>query len=132
MVKSNTKPMYPSVKKKWVKALRSGDFKQTDSGLKLETDDGVFGYCCLGVLTELYIEDHNLKGKKEVQDLSFRKDNCYPNRTVTNWAGLPRYTATSGIGNLLVFLADINDGIGIDIDGPWDFNQIAHWVQENL
>lgn len=37
-----------SIKKKWLKALRSGDFAQSTGGLK--NDDG---YCCLGVLAEV-------------------------------------------------------------------------------
>jgi hypothetical protein len=35
-------------KKKWVAALRSGEYKQTKGKLCGETE-GVFGYCCLGV-----------------------------------------------------------------------------------
>lgn len=36
-------------RKKWVKALRSGEFKQTKDKLKSLRDS----YCCLGVLAEL-------------------------------------------------------------------------------
>ena len=38
--------------KKWVEALRSGDYEQTTGWLKCET-----GYCCLGVACELYRRD---------------------------------------------------------------------------
>lgn len=34
---------------KWVEALESGEYQQTDSTLKRELKDGRFGYCCLGV-----------------------------------------------------------------------------------
>lgn len=44
--------MNPEVKDKWTKALRSGEYPQTDSCLK---DDK--GFCCLGVLTDLAIKD---------------------------------------------------------------------------
>jgi hypothetical protein len=38
------------VMKKWVKALRSGKYKQFKGGLKGKTEEGKLGYCCLGVL----------------------------------------------------------------------------------
>ncbi|MCH7541603.1 hypothetical protein IH981_02400 [Patescibacteria group bacterium] len=42
--------------KKWVEALRSGDYAQTTSVLH-----NIHGYCCLGVACELYIKDgHDL------------------------------------------------------------------------
>lgn len=51
--------MNATIKKLWIKALRSGKYKQTRNSLK-DTD----GYCCLGVLTDLYIKDQNAQGKK--------------------------------------------------------------------
>ncbi len=42
----------PEFKAKWVAALRSGEYKQTNSTLK-DRD----GYCCLGVLCHLFSED---------------------------------------------------------------------------
>lgn len=39
--------MNPWVKKKWIKALRSGEYEQTQEYLATEE-----GYCCLGVLVE--------------------------------------------------------------------------------
>lgn len=41
--------MKKSVMKKWVAALRSGEYKQ-NAGINLKTD---LGYCCLGVLCEV-------------------------------------------------------------------------------
>jgi len=37
----------------WIKALRSGDYKQIKGTLKGEHPEGGTGYCCLGVLTEV-------------------------------------------------------------------------------
>ena len=39
--------------KKWVKALRSGDYKQGHG--RLRTDDT---FCCLGVACDLYAQEH--------------------------------------------------------------------------
>jgi len=40
--------MNPEIKALWVKALRSGDYAQTDGCLRNE-----HGYCCLGVLSDV-------------------------------------------------------------------------------
>lgn len=41
--------MRKSVKEKWLKALRSGEYKQTQGVLRDEN-----GYCCLGVLCDIH------------------------------------------------------------------------------
>jgi hypothetical protein len=41
--------------KKWVAALRSGEYKQ--GKFSLRNDDG---FCCLGVACDLYAKEHNL------------------------------------------------------------------------
>lgn len=52
--------MNPEVKRKWVEALRSGEFPQGTeylrrlTGYEASNTDQVTGYCCLGVLCELY------------------------------------------------------------------------------
>lgn len=45
---------------KLVKALRSGDYKQTQRTLHRITDhtDGPAGYCCMGVAVKLYLDEH--------------------------------------------------------------------------
>jgi hypothetical protein len=45
--------MDEKLKAKWVKALRSGKYKQAHDTLKGETNDRDIGYCCLGVLCEI-------------------------------------------------------------------------------
>jgi len=46
--------MNKEIKKKWIDALLSGDYKQTQEYLR---DDE--GYCCLGVLCDIFRKDHN-------------------------------------------------------------------------
>lgn len=41
--------MNPAIKRKWVDALRSGEYEQGRGGLRHHDK-----YCCLGVLTDLY------------------------------------------------------------------------------
>lgn len=47
--------MTPEVMKRWCKALRSGEYDQTSSYLKLshKTTHLPAGYCCLGVLLDI-------------------------------------------------------------------------------
>jgi hypothetical protein len=45
--------MNKRIKKLWIKALRSGKYKQARSALRV-VENGDTGYCCLGVLCEVY------------------------------------------------------------------------------
>lgn len=45
---------------KWAEALESGEYPQTKLCLR---DDA--GFCCLGVLTDLYIKEHSMIWKSE-------------------------------------------------------------------
>ncbi len=45
--------------KRWVKALRSGEYQQTVKRLHRITD-GVDSFCCLGIACKLYAEDHDI------------------------------------------------------------------------
>lgn len=51
--------MRKAVKEKWLKALRSGGYKQTQGCLKDEN-----GYCCLGVLCDIHSKTIKEKGYK--------------------------------------------------------------------
>lgn len=42
--------MDEAVKKKWVEALRSGQYQQARGAIKRTLPDGTAAYCCLGVL----------------------------------------------------------------------------------
>ena len=46
--------MNPEVKQKWIGALRSGKYEQGSEKLR-----GHQGYCCLGVLCDLYSQEKN-------------------------------------------------------------------------
>ncbi len=52
--------MNKRIKKLWLKALRSGKFKQTKGRLRYKTEDG-YAYCCLGVLEQVRCE---VEGKR--------------------------------------------------------------------
>lgn len=57
--------MKKDIAKKWVKALRSGKYKQGKTALKVETKTGL-RHCCLGVLCELYQQDRKKKHAQQM------------------------------------------------------------------
>lgn len=73
--------MKKEIKALWVKALKSGKYKKGIQQLKTDK-----GYCCLGVLTDLYI---NKTGYKKGWDgkLAHATDAQLPKK-VMKWAGL--------------------------------------------
>lgn len=103
--------MNPQIKEKWINALRSGEYKQTQGNLY---EPGV-GYCCLGVLTDLYLKEKGLEwdtngtnsysGWGSVDDeYEFLPD------SVRNWAGLKDNRGTYEDDTLeFPALTDLND-----------------------
>lgn len=81
--------MKTAIKNKWVKALRSGNYKQTTGALMKKRTDGKMGFCCLGVLCDIYIKEKN---KKWDSDGSggyelYNEGGTLPEK-VMKWAGL--------------------------------------------
>ena len=77
------------VKKLWVGALGSGDYPQIEGYLRTEN-----GFCCLGVLTDLYIKEKGLAWVTDpeiehVKRFPFGIDPYFLPREVQEWAGLP-------------------------------------------
>lgn len=69
--------MNKRVKKLWIKALRSGKYKQGRGHLK-SNEEGVSYYCCLGVLCELALKDGVLT--------DYEGNDSYPSPVVDDWA----------------------------------------------
>lgn len=89
--------MNPVVKAKWIAALRSGDYKQSRGQLRTtERSDGLGreGYCCLGVLCDVYRKEHG--GRFTDNGVHFEALNdtrvggdYISSASVVAWAGLP-------------------------------------------
>lgn len=81
--------MNPTVKQKWVEALRSGDYQQTQGTLKWRNC-----FCVLGVLCDVYRKEKGIKGWDD-QDYFFVEDeheiDILP-KAVVDWAGLNNQT----------------------------------------
>jgi hypothetical protein len=76
--------MNASIKQAWIDALRSGNYKQGYGNLR----QGDY-YCCLGVLTDLYIRQHGDQWHHDVADLySFQMEGGVLPQAVQKWAEL--------------------------------------------
>lgn len=77
--------MNPEIKKRWVEALRSGRYCQTKNWLRDSA-----GYCCLGVLTDLFLEEKGDDWTKPTAPGSLMLYEDFTDLTteVQEWAGL--------------------------------------------
>lgn len=57
--------MRPKVKKEWIAALRSGDYRQGRGQLRSEDNS----FCCLGVLCNLHAMHHRVGAAKQTNQL---------------------------------------------------------------
>lgn len=141
--------MNADIKKKWIEALRSGQYEQGRSYLRTEHPSGAARHCCLGVLCELYMQAHpraqweagDTDGHEGWRVYSLdRSDGLLPD-VVIAWAEIDQQL---GIGDMYVridgtrevTLTRLNDGFPGDarqpaID-PHNFEQIARLVEEQL
>jgi hypothetical protein len=113
--------------KKWIRALRSGKYKQGED--QLRSGDK---FCCLGVACDLYAKAHGVKWEKFKSDgddlFSFFKLVGKLPSVVQNWLGLTDACGVYSIDNqpkqrpLTESLADLND------DG-FSFQEIAAIIE---
>ena len=111
--------MDAKLKAKWVKALRSGRYKQQNDG-QLRTDKykGKPEYCCLGVLCQ-------------ISRTPYRGSGGYPNEKdgmCIAFKGLSRGTQ--------IKLATMNDATVYKAGDPYapknDFKKIADWIEKHV
>jgi hypothetical protein len=112
--------MNPQIKQKWVDALRSGDYQQTQRRLHDEN-----GFCCLGVLCDLYGKEHNVEWNlaNNGHNYEFQKFESYLPSSVMKWADLEyRNPPVNDEESTLVRLNDSGS----------TFAQIANLIEEQL
>jgi len=127
------KKMNPEVKKKWLTALRSGEYEQTQGRLyrsqPTATNSRPAGFCCLGVLCHVAQEE----GLVEFEPVQETFD-CFENPLDKCGTGLPRVVREwaeltygdveyKGEKNSLVGL---NDAVGLN------FEEIADAIEKSL
>ena len=96
-------------KDKWVKALRSKNYKQGKNYLYIQDKSGNFKYCCMGVLCEISGKEYK---NSDVQSPLKNKD------------FVPKdFRECKEIQERL---SKMNDS------GRWSFNKISNWIEKNL
>ena len=130
--------MNPEVKQKWIDALRSGKYEQGSE--KLRT---VSGYCCLGVLCDLYAQEHNteweFRGNEETnlqpKDYWYFEDQSeFVPESVMDWAG---FTENCPVVKIDVEEDDedswfYHEGLADLNDSGYTFNELSKLIQEQL
>jgi hypothetical protein len=78
--------MNKRVKTKWLKALRSGKYKQGRGQLRTPDDR----FCCLGVLCDLYAKETGVswEGNGEDDDYEICGDTGFLPQVIQEWAGV--------------------------------------------
>jgi hypothetical protein len=98
-----------TIRREWVKALRSGKYKQGKEQLHTPIDryNPEEKHCCLGVLELLAV-------KAGVPDAQNLKENSYPTKTVVKWAKLNSRTGCTSAQASILYksLSFINDKKG--------------------
>lgn len=109
--------------KKWVKALRSGKYKQGGGTLKQYNSKGQAQHCCLGVLCELYNKEMKKSKKKTLPEQFCNSDGDFSHgcsrfsgkkeelpKEVMKWAGMNDNLGKFYLSdNHYECLADLND-----------------------
>ena len=134
--------MNPEVKQKWIDALRSGKYEQGSEKLR-----GANGYCCLGVLCDLYAQEHDTQWEFRGYDENSDETNPHPMDywyfgdqseflpySVMDWAGLKTHNPTVRI--------DVEDNdednwyfqdeIANVNDSGYTFNDLSKLIEEQL
>lgn len=104
--------MKPEIKELWLKALRSGEYKQAKNYLRRNDQ-----FCCLGVLCDL----HAKAGLGFWDGENYLWEGKVLPRTIQEWAGL-NTSEPEAEGRTLSGLND--DGV--------DFNEIADIIERGL
>ncbi|MCA2570674.1 hypothetical protein [Microcystis sp. M42BS1] len=118
--------MNKEIKKRWVEALRSGEYKQGAG--KLRDADNTF--CCLGVLCNLHAQEHpDIAKEQNIGTVYMGRSTLLP-REVAEWAefGRKEKAATPTGADVCTFrgrLSRLND------DGH-SFTDIADIIEEYL
>lgn len=110
--------MKQNIMKQWVKALRSGKYKQGTGTLKQYDSKGNAQHCCLGVLCELYNQEMRKNKKKTIPEKIYDNDSNFSfgytrfdgscdglPKSVRDWSGVKNNIGQFETENL----ADLND-----------------------
>lgn len=113
-------------RKKWLEALRSGEFKQAKSMLKKKSK-GEFRHCCLGVAMELCgvpSAEHEVLGSGVVAYRFESGETSHLDPAGQEWLGVTRSDPYLNLPSGPRTVAELNDR-------GWSFKQIADAIEEH-
>lgn len=129
--------MNPEVKQKWIDALRSGDYEQGSEKLR-----SVSGYCCLGVLCDIYSREHDtqweFRGYDELSDETnphpmdywyFDEQSEFLPYSVMDWAGLKTHNPSMRVDSDDDFYTDEIANLN---DSGYTFNDLSKLIEQQL
>lgn len=126
--------MNPDIKKRWLEALRSGEYEQ---GREALCSDGK--YCCLGVLSDLAVEDGIAKWQAPQNysysnDYSIAGESAFLTDSIALWAGLSSVEPSVIFEGQEKCLHELNDGdFATNCKRePLNFNELADLIEEQL
>lgn len=105
--------MNPEVKKIWLEALKSGEYKKGVD--RLRSEDNAF--CCLGVLCNLHAIAHPEFASEQVDKLMYDSNSATLGWNVERWSGVEDSAQWA--------LACINDSSD-------SFEPVIQFIEENL
>ena len=111
---------------KWVEALESGEYPQTQGALQ-----NLGGFCCLGVACDVAVQNEVIpEGEHTANGCVIYDGNSeYLPERVVEWLGLPdgnpEVFVTTGGSSFPTSLVGLNDNY------EWDFAHIAKAIREN-
>lgn len=120
--------MKPEIKQKWLNALRNGEY--TQGRYQLRDDNNNF--CCLGVLTDLYLKETNQEWIEGEEQFAYLAPSQGGNnggvliQEVIEWAGLKLANPELTTKNTEVVISDLNDYYN------YSFDQIADLIESQL
>lgn len=110
--------MNKEIKDKWVAALESGEYEQGKGKLKRDNK-----FCCLGVLTDIYIKENNLEWEENENDYCLLDGFSETlSISVREWAEMNKESKQT----ILPELINLNDS------QSKTFKQIAKVIKETL
>ncbi len=121
--------MNPQKKKEWLRALRSGKYKQGQGQLCSVGPRGGEKFCCLGVAIDVLCDTWWVF--REEKDSYDNTDSFLADGMV----GMPSPKMLKCIcidGETASRLAGMNDGIPATWEKPRTFKYIANWIERNL
>ena len=122
------------IKEKWIAALKSGEFEQATGKLRAEVGDRSWdqnqceyvvretgGYCCLGVLQDVYQKE---TGNEAVHPWY----SSFPGHDVLDWAGFEddEREEDAEEGTNIGTLTELND------DAGYSFSEVADFIEQNF